>query len=44
MILDDLHAAALTSDAPSDWAAFYQALAGTTLVIPLEEQAGGPPS
>lgn len=40
MILDDLHAAALASDKPEDWAAFAQALAGTQLVIPLAEAAG----
>ena len=38
--LTELHAAALASDAAADWAAFYQALAGTSLVVPLAEQAG----
>lgn len=40
MILDDLHATALASDRHEDWAQFYQALAGTSLVLPLEEAAG----
>lgn len=40
MILDDLHKAALASDRAEDWAAFAQALAGTQLVIPLEDAAG----
>lgn len=40
MILDDLHTAALATDRAEDWAGFYQALAGTTLIIPLEEAAG----
>ena len=40
MILDDLHGTALGSDRVEDWAAFYQILAGTTLVIPLETAAG----
>lgn len=38
--LTDLHAAALATDAEPAWAAFYQALAGTPLVVPLSEQAG----
>lgn len=39
MILDELHAAALASDRAEEWAAFYQALAGTSLVISLEDAA-----
>ena len=35
-----LHSTALSSDAQSDWMAFYQVLAGTSLVVPLEAVSG----
>lgn len=38
--LFDLHAAALASDASDDWMTFYQAFAGTALIVPLQESAG----
>lgn len=38
--LTDLHAAALASEANEDWMAFYQALAGTALIVPLHETPG----
>ena len=36
----DLHAKAAASDKTDDWLAFYQALAGTGLIVPLVETAG----
>lgn len=38
--LFELHRNAAASDLPSDWMAFYQVLAGTALIVPLDEVAG----
>lgn len=38
--LIDLHAKATASEASADWMAFYQALSGTALVVPLQGAAG----
>ena len=38
--LSELHEKAVASDLPPDWMAFYQALAGTALIVPLDDVAG----
>lgn len=39
-LLFDLHRTATTSDTTDDWMAFWQALAGTALIVPLQDAPG----